>query len=221
MCQDSVMSGGQDHNNGGKYLGIAVAAAGLIGLPFAIFGPIGDWFEDSSEGTAQPQISSPPTQAPVQAPERITVTESAPNGGYSPPPAAGITTTYRPPAPQVSDPEPPAVAAPPSTVDRIKITTFAYNEVGPNTYTANNIGGKEIDVYWSSYAAGRELTSGCWSTVTIEGPGTYQTKDLKGCDSNNPGTRLNAEAVGTHTITVTVRQSDGSQFSDSITVTIV
>lgn len=213
------MSGGQD--NGGKYLGIAVAAAGLIGLPFAIFGPIGDWFDDDrSESSTPPQISSPPTQAPTQ--ERITVTESAPNGGYSPPPAGGITTTYRPAAPPVSDPEPPAVVAPPpSAVDRIKITTFAYDEVGPNTYTANNIGGKEIDVYWRSYAGGRELTNGCWSTVTIEGPGTFQTKDLKGCDSNNPGTRLNAEAVGTHTITVTVRQSDGSQFSDSITVTIV
>lgn len=101
----------------------------------------------------------------------------------------------------------PAESGPAGTViDRVDVTTWAYDRVEGDTYVADNTGAKQLEVFWKSYAGEDQVRSGCTSTVHIEGPGTSETKESSNCDSYNPGTYLKARSPGVHTVTVTVRQ---------------
>ncbi|WP_231744717.1 hypothetical protein [Mycobacterium sp. GA-1199] len=117
-----------------------------------------------------------------------------------------------------SGPEPsPANTA----IDRVDVTTWAYDRVEGDTYVADNTGAKQIEVFWKSFAGVNQVRSGCTSTIRIEGPGTSETKDSSGCDSYNPGTYVKARSPGVHTVTVTVRQEGQPDFTAQRTVTVL
>lgn len=108
-----------------------------------------------------------------------------------------------------------------SVIDRVDVTTWAYDRVEGDTYVADNTGAKKIEVFWKSFAGTDQIRSGCKSTVRIEGPGTTETKETAGCDSYNPGTYVKARSPGVHTITVTVRQDGQPDITTQRTVTIL
>ncbi|HRD11995.1 MAG TPA: hypothetical protein PLI79_09045 [Mycobacterium sp.] len=117
-------------------------------------------------------------------------------------------------------------AAPPSqsagsAIDRVDVTTWAYNRVEGDTYVADNTGGKKIEVFWKSFAGTEQVSSGCKSTVQIDGPATSQTKEVPGCDSYNSGTYLDVRSPGTYTVTVTVHQAGQSEIRAQRTVTVL
>lgn len=108
-----------------------------------------------------------------------------------------------------------------AVIDRVDVTTWAYDRVEGDTYIADNTGAKQIEVFWKSFAGDEQVRSGCTSTVRIEGPGTNETKDSSNCDSYNPGTYLKARSAGVHTITVTVRPTGQAEIVALRTVTIL
>jgi len=108
-----------------------------------------------------------------------------------------------------------------SVIDRVDVTTWAYDRVEGDTYVADNTGAKQIQVFWKSFAGADQIKSGCKSTVQIEGPGTLETKERSGCDSYNPGAYVKARSPGVHTITVTVRQDGQPEITTQHTVTIL
>lgn len=106
-------------------------------------------------------------------------------------------------------------------INRLEVTTWAYDRVEGDTYVADNTGAKQIEVFWKSFAGADQVRSGCTSTVRIEGPGTSETKDESGCDSYNPGTYVKARSPGVHTVTVTVRQDGQPEITAQRTVTVL
>jgi len=106
-------------------------------------------------------------------------------------------------------------------IDRVDVTTWAYDRVEGDTYVADNTGAKQIEVFWKSFAGAEQIRSGCTSTVRIEGPGTSETKENSGCDSYNPGTYLKARSPGVHTVTVTVRQDGQPEITAQRSVTVL
>ena len=117
-------------------------------------------------------------------------------------------------------PEPEPVPAS-TVIDRVDITTWAYDRVEGDTYVADNTNMKQIEVFWKSYAGAEQVRGGCTSTVTIVGPGTNDSDDTSNCDSYNPGTYLKARAPGVHTITVTVRPEGQPEITAQRTVTVL
>ena len=114
-----------------------------------------------------------------------------------------------------------AGSGPTPAIDRIDITSWAYDRVQGDTYVADNTGGKKVEVFWKSYAGQEQVRSGCKSTVHLEGPGTSTTKEVKGCDSYNSGTFLQAKSPGTYTVIVTVQQDGHPDINAQRTITIV
>lgn len=108
-----------------------------------------------------------------------------------------------------------------TVIDRVDVSTWAYDRVDGDTYVADNTGAKQLEVFWKSYAGADQVRSGCTSTVHIEGPGTSETKDTSNCDSYNPGTYLKARSPGVHTVTVTVRQNGHPDITVQRTVTVL
>ncbi len=108
-----------------------------------------------------------------------------------------------------------------STIDRVDITSWAYDRVEGDTYKADNTGGKQIEVFWKSFAGAQQVRSGCHSTLRIEGPGANETKELSGCDSYDPGTFVKVRNPGVYTVTVTVRQDGRTPITAHRTVTIL
>lgn len=108
-------------------------------------------------------------------------------------------------------------------IDRVEVTTWAYDRVEGegDTYEADNIGAKNIEVFWKSFAGADQVRSGCTSTVRIEGPGTSESKNQSGCDSYNPGTFVKARSPGVHTVTVTVRPEGQPEITVQRTVTVL
>jgi len=105
-------------------------------------------------------------------------------------------------------------------VDRIQISTWAYDKAELNTYLADNTGGKSIRVSWTASANGYEVNGACASSVRIQGPDTDQAKNTSNC-SDSMGTYLQVHQPGNYTVTVTTHQDSGDEYSDSITVTVL
>lgn len=122
---------------------------------------------------------------------------------------------------QATAPEPGAGGNPTSAIDRVDVTSWAYDRVQGDTYVADNTGGKKVEVFWKSYAGKEQVSSGCTSTVRLDGPGTSTTKEVKGCDSYNSGTFLQAKSPGTYTVTVTVQQDGHPDITAQRTIIIV
>lgn len=112
-----------------------------------------------------------------------------------------------------------AQAAP--VIDRIDISTWAYDRIDGDSYTADNNGGKSLTVYWKSFAGSEQVRSGCTSTVEIVGPMLSESKNHDGCDSYNPGTTLKTRIPGVYKVTVTVRQAGLPDITADRDVTIV
>lgn len=121
---------------------------------------------------------------------------------------------------QTTAPEQGAGSGPTPAIDRIDITSWAYDRVQGDTYVADNTGGKKVEVFWKSYAGQEQVRSGCKSTVRLEGPGTSTTKEVKGCDSYNSGTFLQAKSPGTYTVTITVQQDGHPDITAQRTINI-
>jgi hypothetical protein len=108
-----------------------------------------------------------------------------------------------------------------AVIDRVDVTTWAYDRTEGDTYKADNTGGKQIEVFWKSFAGSKEVRSGCKSTVRIEGPGANETKQESNCDSYDPGTFLKVHNPGVYTVTVTVQQDGQPDITAQRTVTIL
>jgi hypothetical protein len=124
------------------------------------------------------------------------------------------------PTPTTTTETSPAETADP-VIDRVDVTTWAYDRVEGDTYVADNTGAKQVEVFWKSFAGADQVRSGCTSTVRIEGPGTSETKEESGCDSYDPGTYVKARSPGVHTVTVTVRQDGRPDITTQRTVTVL
>lgn len=111
--------------------------------------------------------------------------------------------------------------APTGPIDRVDVTTWAYDRVEGDTYVADNFGGKKIEVFWKSFAGTEQVRSGCKSILQIDGPATSQTKEVRGCDSYNPGSLLDVHSPGVYTVTVTVRQAGQDEIRTQRTVTVL
>ncbi|MGV0791369.1 hypothetical protein [Mycolicibacterium sp. XJ1819] len=123
------------------------------------------------------------------------------------------------PAPGPAEPEPAGEAS--AMIDRVEVTTWAYDRVEGDRYVADNAGGKNLEVFWKSFAGADQVRSGCTSSVRISGPGASETKNSSGCDSYNPGTYLKIKSPGTYTVTVTVRQDGRPDITAERTVTVL
>ena len=125
----------------------------------------------------------------------------------------------------VATPTPPPPDTGPSTagsvIDRVEVTTWAYDRVEGDTYVADNNGTKQIEVFWKSFAGADQVRSGCTSTVHIEGPGASEAKDESGCDSYNPGTYLKVRSPGDYTVAVTVRPDGQPEMTTQRSVTVL
>jgi hypothetical protein len=106
-------------------------------------------------------------------------------------------------------------------IDRVDVTTWAYDRAEGDTYVADNTGAKKIEVFWKSFAGAEQVRSGCKSTVRIDGPATSEIKEVSGCDSYNSGSYLNAHSPGVYTVTVTVRQDGQPEITAQRTVTVL
>ncbi len=124
------------------------------------------------------------------------------------------------PSPSSSQPAPTGQNAGP-VIDRVDVTTWAYDRVEGDTYVADNTGAKKIEVFWKSFAGPEQVRSGCKSTVRIDGPATSETKEVSGCDSYNSGSYLNAHSPGVYTVTVTVHQDGQPDITAQRTVTVI
>lgn len=106
-------------------------------------------------------------------------------------------------------------------INRVEVTTWAYDRVEGDTYVADKFGGKKIEVFWKSYIGDEQIRSRCTSTVRIDGPGSSQTKEVKQCSGYNPGTYIDVKSPGVYTVTVTVQQDGQPDISAQRTVTVL
>lgn len=110
------------------------------------------------------------------------------------------TPTSQPPAPEST------------VIDRVDVSTWAYDRIEGDNYKADNNGGKSVAIYWKSYAGEKQIRSGCTSTLEVTGPGFAKTVDSSGCDSYNPGTYVKVKSPGTYTATIRVHQDGQPDF---------
>ncbi|WP_157516735.1 hypothetical protein [Mycobacterium sp. MS1601] len=193
----------------------------LTGLPGAWLSSLqlNDRFGGGTTSSASPPSSPTGTAAPAYSSPSWTPSDALD------PTVQGPQTEDPPPVaqPPVIQPSPPTSEAPPATpaVDRIRISTWAYNPAGPlNTYFADNDGGKNVKVSWESSAGGFDVKGGCTSTVRVEGGGYDHAESSSNC-SDSMGTYFDVPMPGTYTATVTTYQTtSGYQHSDNISFTI-
>jgi hypothetical protein len=190
---------------------IIVAVVGLL-IAFLAW-----WFPQQAgggEGTTSTvstvvEPSTPVGQEPSTYPNTVAASPEPP---VMPGPAP--ETPINSPAP-ISE-APPAMLA----VDHIQIFTWAYNPAGPpNTYFADNNGGKKVRISWESSASGFDVRGGCTSTVHVEGNGYDHAESSSNC-SDSMGTYFDVPKPGTYTATVTAYQASGYKYSDNIPFTI-
>lgn len=162
----------------------------------------------SSPAGSAGSVSSSPSWSPSDVPGPVVQRPME-----DPPPVAEPPLVQQPaPIPEV----PPSILA----VDHIRISTWAYNPAGPpNTYFADNNGGKKIRISWESSAGGFDVTGGCTSTVRVEGGGYDHAESSSNC-SDSMGASFDVPKPGTYTATVTTYQTSGDQHSEDIAVTI-
>jgi hypothetical protein len=122
----------------------------------------------------------------------------------------------------------PAPPPPPSTgqsaepvIDRVDLTTWAYDRVEGDTYVSDNTGGKKIEVFWKAFSGTQQVRSGCTSAMTIDGPGTSETKNFSSCDFYNSGSFFDVHSPGVYTIRVTVHQESGAAITAQRAVTVL
>lgn len=106
-------------------------------------------------------------------------------------------------------------------IDHVDVSTWAYDRLQGDTYLADNNGGKNLTVYWKSFAGSEPVRFGCTSEVTITGFLFSDTKHDSNCDSYNPGTNLHTRLPGVYKVTVTVRQEGQPDISADRDVTIL
>lgn len=107
------------------------------------------------------------------------------------------------------------------TIDRVDVTSWAYDRVQGDTYVAANNNTKTLYIYWKSYAGEKQVRSGCTSTVKLTGSGATYTKHESNCDSYDPGTFLDVKAPGTYTANVVVHQDGHGDVTASREITIL
>lgn len=193
----------------------AIVVAGIV---LYLLLPSAKKVETGAVGGATPSASIAPETLPGSDPPS-TASWQTPQVSDPPPPLNPPTTSE----PPITEPQPSATSeAPPPipVVDRVQISTWAYDKAGLNTYIADNAGGKKIRVSWTATANGYEVTGACASSVRIQGPDTDIAKNSSNC-SDSMGTYLDVHQVGTYTVTVTTHQDSGAEYSDSINVTIL
>ncbi|WP_213933750.1 hypothetical protein [Rhodococcus sp. B50] len=75
--------------------------------------------------------------------------------------------------PTTAAPTPTTTTAPQQTfVDRVELTTWAYDRVEGHTYVAdnNNNNKKTLYLYVNSFAGDKEIRRGCRTTLSVTGP---------------------------------------------------
>lgn len=193
------MTGGQEHSNGGKYFGIAVGLAAIIAVPFAMFGPINDWFDSDSDSNDPTPPSSRTTTPVTVTGTPVETTDSGMWGGDPPP-----TTT----------PSTPAHTAPPisTAVDQISIyiEPLQGRKVGPTTYAFTGNQDFGLGYGWNGTAGGVEVDGeSCQILMQVTGAETFPAQRTAQCSRRvgspfNGG--INSERLtvpGEYTITVT------------------
>lgn len=194
----------------------------VLGVPATILAvlQLSDRFSDDASpptSTQSASVHSSPsgTADPGPSPTSAWSPPDVPDSPAELPQADYPSAVAQPPSPPTSE-APPAI----SSVDRIQIETWAYDPAGPpNTYIADNDGGKKIKVSWTSSAGGYEVNGGCTSSVRIQGPDTDHAETSSNC-SDSMGTYFDVQQPGNYTVTVTTYQKSGAQHSDSIPVAI-
>lgn len=198
------------------------AIAAVVGVLQFFTGLPGAWLSSlqlndrySSGGTATSSASQPTTAgSDYSSSSNVSdPTVERPRTEY-PPTVAEPPVTQQQLAP--TSEAPPAILA----VDRIRISTWAYNPAGPpNTYLADNNGGKKIRISWESSAGGFDVKGGCTSTVRVEGEGYDHAEPSSNC-SDSMGAYFDVPKPGAYTATVTTYQTSGNQHSENIPVII-
>jgi hypothetical protein len=106
-------------------------------------------------------------------------------------------------------------------VDRIELSTWAYDRVEGNTYVVDDTGKKNLYVYVNSFAGDKEVRGGCQTTITVTGPGFSQTETTESCFVGNPGTRFMTPSPDEYLVTATVAQQGRADITSQVTVAIV
>lgn len=118
-------------------------------------------------------------------------------------------------------PAPTGSSTPDKTIDRVDVTSWAYDRVQGDTYVAANNNTKTLYIYWKSFAGQDQIRSGCTSTLTLSGPAGTYTKHESNCDSYDPGTYIDVKSPGTYTATVVVHQDRHGDVTGTREVTIL
>lgn len=205
--------------------GLLAIIAVMLAVPGAVESTLGLWDRVTGHGSAS---TSSATQVAAPSSPRVTFPPNEPptDANTWSPPSPENPSPQQPStdSPSNAQPQPPSTTAdaPPSipVVDRIQISTWAYDKTALNTYRADNAGGKSIRVSWTASSNGHEVNGACASSVRIEGPDTDQAKDASNC-SDSMGTYFDVHQPGTYRVTVTTHQDSGAEHSDNISVTIV
>jgi hypothetical protein len=192
-------------------LGVILAVPAAVFALFQISDRVDSDSQSSSPTSTSAHSATPETSSPDHSPTTPRPTTDVPDPPTSIDPPSG---SEQPPSTTIEAPPPIPV------VDRIQISTWAYDKAGLNTYIADNNGGKSIRVSWTASANGYEVNGGCASSVRIQGPGTEQAKNSSNC-SDSMGTYLDVQQPGNYTVTVTTRQDSGAEHSENITVTVL
>ncbi|WP_139058021.1 hypothetical protein [Tsukamurella pseudospumae] len=108
----------------------------------------------------------------------------------------------------------------PTTIDRVQVDTWAYDKVGPDTYTIPRGGPATVYFQWKAFSGSAETRGDCESTITVTGGGTTKTKITSNCGSYNPGTYFELRNRGTYTATITIVQKGGGTTTATKTVTL-
>ncbi|WP_158021378.1 hypothetical protein [Mycolicibacterium chubuense] len=192
-------------------------AVGIAGIIAAIAGVIAivpkDWYTASDSPTE-------PTTSVMTATSNATPDTSPgwPPSPESPAPEVPVMSD----SPSTPAPQPPVTTtdAPPPipVVNRLDITTWAYNKTALNSYRADNNGGKSVRVDWTARADGHEIDGACASSARVQGPDTDQAKDSSNCSSS---VWFDIHQPGNYTVTVTTHQDSGAEYSQNITLAIV
>lgn len=208
-------SGGSQDRDWVKIATLAVAIPAALVALFALV--------DRLSGTNSTSTDSAPSQQVTQtaAPSSLVDPYRPPEITQDPPselPQAEVPTYS---VPRTADQQQPAFTpvAPPSvsTVDRIQISTWAYDKTGLNTYRADSAGGKNLRVDWTATANGVEVNGACVSSVRIQGPDTDTATTSSNCSDSR---YLDIHQPGNYTVTVTTTQDSGAEHSDTLPVTI-
>ncbi len=116
----------------------------------------------------------------------------------------------------------PTTTAPQQTfVDRVELTTWAYDRVEGHTYVADNINQKMVYLYVNSFAGDKEIRRGCSTTLSVTGPAFSFNDTSQGCYVGNPGTTFKAPAPGKYTATATVSQVSRPDIVSEVVVNIL